>query len=113
MEDPQAEPRTGGALAPAQHKTVMTGLLDAAEIKPIALLRGQAQPDHLFGELPARREITDGQDDMAGPRDTKPGIVVRPGTLKSLPNSLPRFMPTHCAEPAARAAQRWAAFAGP
>ena len=63
----------------AQHQAVVTGLLDAAEIKRVVLFRGQDQADHLLIELPARREVADGKDDMAGAGDAKSRIEIGGG----------------------------------
>ena len=91
----------------------MTGLLDAAEIERIALLRGQDQPDHVFVELPACREVTDGQDHVAGPRDSKPGIVVRGRQAHAHLPVLPVAGTQLIAKNRRAIKQRWAISAGP
>src|SRR5260370_4046129 len=64
-EDAQAKPRAGDIAALPQHQAMVTGFLDAAKIECVALFRGRDQADHLLIELTARREVADGEDDMA------------------------------------------------
>ena len=73
----QAEARAADVASLAQHEAVVTGLLDAAEVQRVVFFRGQDQADHLLVELPARRKVADGENDMACSRDAKSRIEVR------------------------------------
>jgi len=76
-EHAQAEARAADIAGLAQHKTVVTGFLDTAEIERVVFFCSEDQADHLLIELPARCEVADGQNDMACPRDAKSRIEVR------------------------------------
>src|SRR5262252_4391086 len=78
-EDAQAKTRAGRRGRLTQHEAVVTGLLDAAEIERVALLRGQDQPDDLLIEPPAGRKIANAEHDMAGARDAKSRVEIRGG----------------------------------
>src|SRR3984893_3209099 len=76
-EHTQAEARAADIAPFTQHEAVVTGLLDAAEVERVVFFRSQDQAYNPLIELPARRQVADGKNDMACPRNAKSRIEVR------------------------------------